>query len=394
VKKAFTLVAVCLLLCGLSARADADGDITAAFDWLGQPAAGISMGDWTAVAAGQYDGRGGAAYLTSAAAAEGQWYAAGIDKTLTTDLIRLSLGIAANGGDPQNINGHNLLADALSRPGLSLTANIFGLLALDFNNAPAPAGCPSREEMIAAILAAQLADGGFAVTGTAADTDVTAMALQALAPYAADNRAAAGRVVACLSKKQLPSGGFASMGTEAAESAAQVLIALCVLGIDPETDARFIKNNHTVLDGLAQFQTADGAYSHTAGGAANQTATAQAAGALTAYWRYSYKMTPYYRPWYRGKITWETAASTTSTTAAVKTTITIKSETVISTSVTDINPTTTAFTTNNIITATTVVTVPESPFSATWFRYPVVEFTLCVLFAIVWIIKRKKDTSP
>ena len=48
-------------------------------------------------------------------------------------------------------------------------------------------------------------------------------------------------------------GGFCSSmdtGTESSESCAQVLTALCSLGIDPQSDSRFIKNGNTVLDNL------------------------------------------------------------------------------------------------------------------------------------------------
>lgn len=41
----------------------------------------------------------------------------------------------------------------------------------------------TREEILAAILEAQEPDGGFGLTAGASDVDITAMALQALAPY-------------------------------------------------------------------------------------------------------------------------------------------------------------------------------------------------------------------
>ena len=51
-------------------------------------------------------------------------------------------------------------------------------------------------------------------------------------------------------------------GTESSESCAQVLTALCSLGIDPQSDSRFIKNGNTVLDNLMSFRQEDGGFVH------------------------------------------------------------------------------------------------------------------------------------
>ncbi|MBR3290155.1 MAG: surface/cell-adhesion protein, partial [Clostridia bacterium] len=137
------------------------------------------------------------------------------------------------------------------------------------------------------LLSLQLADGGFAVMGQQGDVDVTAMTLQALAPdYRADAAvtAAADKAVAFLSGKQKAGGQFGTYGVDNAESTAQVLLAMVALGIDP-SDPRFVKDGHTVIDGLAQYRLSSGAFSHTAGGGYNELATAQVFDALTAYCR-------------------------------------------------------------------------------------------------------------
>lgn len=178
---------------------------------------------------------------------------------------------------------------------------IFGLHLLQ--NGVTEAAC-SREQALEALLALQLPDGGFAVRGAQGDADVTAMALQALSAEQETEAAAQAveQALAFLSAAQLPSGGFASYGTENAESTAQAIIALTGLGIDPETDARFIKDGHSALDALGAFALADGSFSHEQGGESNAMATVQALCALVSWERFArgdgslYQLEPYSVP--------------------------------------------------------------------------------------------------
>ena len=81
------------------------------------------------------------------------------------------------------------------------------------------------------------------------------------------------------------------------ESTAQVIVALCSLGINPNTDARFIKNGYSAIDGLMKYRNAsDGGFYHSfvadpSNPSADPTqsngmATEQSLYSLTAYWRY------------------------------------------------------------------------------------------------------------
>ena len=77
-------------------------------------------------------------------------------------------------------------------------------------------------------------DGGWSLTGTGdSDVDMTAMALQALAKYQDQKavKSATDKALTWLSKAQDSKGGFASWGTTNVESVAQVVVALCELGI-------------------------------------------------------------------------------------------------------------------------------------------------------------------
>ncbi len=61
---------------------------------------------------------------------------------------------------------------------------IWGLIALDSMRYEIPSDAfYTRDDIIKEILSRQLPSGGFTLSGTQPDPDITAMALQALAPY-------------------------------------------------------------------------------------------------------------------------------------------------------------------------------------------------------------------
>ena len=140
----------------------------------------------------------------------------------------------------------------------------------------------------ASLLERQCADGGFSLRGDAGDPDVTAMVLEALAPYYGtqeDVTACIDRALDYLSKAQLQNGGYKSFGTDNSESVSQVIIALSALGIDCRTDARFTKNA-TLFDSLSRFRCENGAYRHAEDGDRSEIATAEAFCAMVAYERF------------------------------------------------------------------------------------------------------------
>ena len=213
----------------------------------------------------------------------------------STEYARTILALTAIGKDPADVGGYDLLArladmDDVTYQGIN--GAIFALLALDSGKYDVPAAAEggtqvTRDGLVAYILAQQLSDGGWALSGTSADPDVTAMALQALAPYRTGDEtvdAAVDKGVQLLSDMQLSDGGYSSWGTLNSESCAQVLIALATLGIDPVSDSRFAKNGLTVLDALLAYAVSGG-FRHTVDGEADAIATEQALCALTAYAR-------------------------------------------------------------------------------------------------------------
>lgn len=168
--------------------------------------------------------------------------------------------------------------------GLGVMSLVFGMHLL--NN-----GYDSRlyttDELLGEILSREKENGGWAVSGSWGDVDVTAMTLQALAPHyggRSDVTAAVDRAVRWLSQKQLDSGGYKTMGIENCESAAQVIMALSALGIDAQGDSRFVKNGTSVMAAMTRYRLQNGGFSHT-GGDGNDTATVEAFCALVSYCR-------------------------------------------------------------------------------------------------------------
>ncbi|MBO4400065.1 MAG: DUF4430 domain-containing protein [Lachnospiraceae bacterium] len=139
-----------------------------------------------------------------------------------------------------------------------------------------------------ALLERQCEDGGFSLRGDIGDPDVTAMTLEALAPYYGTETnvtAAVDRALAFLSGIQLENGGFQSFGSDNCESVCQVIIALSSLGIDCRTDERFRKNGETLFTTLERFRCADGSFRHREDGEASEIATAEALCAMVSYRR-------------------------------------------------------------------------------------------------------------
>ena len=261
--------------------------------------AGNSVSDWTALAmarAGIADDYAG--YLSRLQAYVERQYAenGGLHEVKATEYHRIALTAAALGGDPAAFGTKpdgtaiDLVADGtynwqgeneLGAQGLN--GWIFALLTIDAVGAEVPADARySRQDMIDAIISAQLPEGGFALGGSDMDVDITAMALQALAPYREQYPEVIADALSALSAVQLPEGGFESWDAQSSESCAQVILALCALDIDPETDERFRKAEGNVIDALLAFRLADGSFSHERGKEADAMAGEQAMQALTA----------------------------------------------------------------------------------------------------------------
>lgn len=231
-----------------------------------------------------------------------------------TEYSRLSLALTAIGKDPTNVAGYNLLTplgDYEKTIWQGINGPIWALIALDSGQYEMPINKQAktqatRELYVERILKCQLSDGGWSLLsspnpkqniGVKADVDITAMALQALAKYQDQEtvKRACQKALTCLSKQQNAQGGFVSWGSENAESCAQVIVALTELGI-PVTDARFVKNGHTLMDNLMSFYNKNGSFKHTLlGTGVEQMSTEQALYAIVAVQRQLEEETSLYR---------------------------------------------------------------------------------------------------
>ena len=264
--------------------------------------AGESVSDWIAIATGCSGNpvkreaylQGLEAYVT------GEYEKNGcLHSIKATEYHRISLAVLALGGDPTCFGTDpsgdpvDLIAegtynwsnsDSLGLQGLN--GWIWALITLDAKYYQVPADALyTREDMIAAILAAQTDEGGFGLAGGSPDVDITAMALQALAPYYSQDtniKGSVDRALGWLSAQQNNSGDFTSWGAGTAEGTAQTVIALCSLGIDPRTDDWFVKDGNSAIDGLLAYQTENGMFRHILEEDADVMATEQAALALIA----------------------------------------------------------------------------------------------------------------
>lgn len=230
-----------------------------------------------------------------------------LSKTLSSNNSKAILALTAIGCDPSDIGGYNLL-EPLANIGYiqsqGINGPIWALLAFDSNNYTIPKlknesdsvaerFQTTREKLITAILEGRQDDGGWLWGATTpssqSDVDMTAMAIQALAPYYntdANVKAAVDGALAWLSSVQNSDGSFSSIGQATSESSSQVIVALTSLGIDPTKDLRFLKNGKGAVDSLLSFYTKGGGFKHVASNKrADNLASMQGYYALVAYYR-------------------------------------------------------------------------------------------------------------
>ena len=221
-----------------------------------------------------------------------------LHKAKSTDNSRMILALTALGRDVTNVGGYNLLAGLSDLEFVKYQGNngpIWALLALDSGNYPVPSGgTTTRQALIDEILSVQTSDGGWAISGDRADSDMTGMALTALAPYYKKNlkvQEAIDKAIARLSEMQDEDGGYSTSydGTTkiaTSESISQVVTALSALGINADTDPRFVKNGSSVVDALLRYYVKGGGFKHIMDGEIDGMGTEQAYYALTAYYRF------------------------------------------------------------------------------------------------------------
>lgn len=236
-------------------------------------------------------------------------------KLRLSDLHRVAMTVEALGGDPTAFgtdtegNTIDLINDTVwnsiwGDPGdQGINGYIWALLTVDSGKYEEPENAEwTREKIISEILSRQLADGGFGLIKTdPSDVDLTSMTLTALAPYQGDTTTytvtnivtdkeetltvddVAEKAFDCLSKLQKDDGSMLTYDERTSESTSWALMALASWGKDPDEDEAFIKDGHTLLDGIREFRLADGGIIHSLDGDQEETTGNNMAGYQALY---------------------------------------------------------------------------------------------------------------
>ena len=268
-----------------------------------EPAFGTNFGEWTVfgLARGGYyanDSKYFADYYdriveyVNTKAAELDMNGA-LDKSKSTDNSRLIMALAAIGRDATSVGNWDLV-EAYSANGINwirkqgMNGTIWTLIALDCGGYET-SDPTIRQQCVDAIVSAQHNDGGWSLVTAKtqpSNVDITCMTLTALYPYRDQEAVAAACATAFewLSESQLDNGGFPYGNGETSESCAWAIVALTTWGINPDTDARFIKNGYSPIDNLLTYYIEEEAkFEHGRGAGSNAMATDQATYALVAY---------------------------------------------------------------------------------------------------------------
>lgn len=203
-----------------------------------------------------------------------------------TDMERTALALSAMGKDITDVNGINLAAMIYNSSALTNGSNelAFALLALDAKATEIPeTAIWSRAKMVDELLKFQNAEnGGFGLTDNiTTSVDMTAMCIQALAPYK-DQANVAEAIDKALD--YLRANITADYDYSDSCATAQVLLALAVLKIDVTDAANGFGNAYeNIITRLYEYKTDNGFLWMLGDDAAKTAATYQVMQALDAY---------------------------------------------------------------------------------------------------------------
>lgn len=211
-----------------------------------------------------------------------------------SEYSRVILALTAIGKDPTNVAGYDLtkpLSNFDQTCFQGINGPMFALIALDSHGYDLPTADEgitqaTKDMYIGLLLEKQLENGGWCLTGDQMETDMTAMALQALSNHCdrEDVAQAVERGVEALVQAMNADGSFATNDGSSSESVSQVIVALSELGISLN-DERFVRDGRTLMDRLMDYRLADSGFCHLIGEETNQMATEQAFYAMVAVQR-------------------------------------------------------------------------------------------------------------
>lgn len=219
-------------------------------------------------------------------------------RLLPTDYFRIVIALQVMGKDPTDVDGIDVIDRLVNYSNLDrLSSNMmaYTLMALDTKDYEVPENAKwTRESLLDMILAFQNPEnGGFGLSDNkTVGVDITAMTLQTLAPYNNDQypqvQAAIEKALSYLRSEMTTDCGYFVEGDDNACSAAQVLTALSVLGIDPLDPANgFTKGPNNLVVKMDQFRLDYGFTTFMNKRQPDTMAAAQIGYALEAYRRFA-----------------------------------------------------------------------------------------------------------
>lgn len=224
-----------------------------------------------------------------------------------TDYERVIIALTSLGEDATDMEGYDLIDTLCNLETIeSSTSNaiIYGLLALDTKPYQTYDDMQwNRDKLIERLLTFQNENGGFKLNSDSnvSDTDITAMALQALAPYYQTENSnrkndeiqsiekenykkvqvSVNKALKYLSEKMDSKAGYKGNSC----TASQVMTALTSLNIDPIKDERFTKGDKNLITNLMSFKNDNGFAKDDKSDIANNFSNTQVTYALVSYIR-------------------------------------------------------------------------------------------------------------
>ncbi|MDR0861874.1 MAG: DUF4430 domain-containing protein [Oscillospiraceae bacterium] len=236
-------------------------------------------GEWAVLAlarSGVITDEATAAYLSNLLTAAPNTGAVKLHAEKSTENSRVVLALTALGYDAADFDGRDFvsaLSDTTYDGNQGVNGTTFALIAL--NSKPYSGNDGVKSALVSALLAEQNADGGWGLVAGESTADITAMALQALAPYYSAKSTEIDEAVNWLKSQTVTD----------SEGNVQIIVALSALGQDA---ASYVETLLTFRDATT------GGFRHVLNGAVDGMATEQAAYALVAYSRFLNEQTALY----------------------------------------------------------------------------------------------------
>ncbi|MFQ9891647.1 MAG: hypothetical protein ACLRWH_00395 [Emergencia sp.] len=254
------VMAISMVSCSGNPSENLDKEIETASEWIKEmtpaPSTGAIGGEWAVIglAASGISAEENQEYFDlyyDDVRAKAKANKGILDEKYSTAYARVSLGLAAIGKSPEDVEGYNLfepLDEAEAVTGQGLNAVTFALIASNVTGISL-----DNEEKYVDLLVDEIETEK--LYNDERFVDYVAMCMQGLSYYMNQEKVknTVEHCIMGLSAQQQEDGSFGNC-----ESTVEVIIGLTAVGIDPVNDQRFTKNGKSLLDGLMEYKEDDG----------------------------------------------------------------------------------------------------------------------------------------